>query len=578
MFNETTFDSWQIRSTNIVVLLNELLEMVDVVDLVKQAHPNIKYVLEETRKVAGRDVIIKEYYPFLKHHLEKLETEYQKAVSKNNDVDLTNFRRLLQVVIGNISGYKDKLIDRILSVLRATPEKYKVDLDELMGSYAVEVKSLGYSNKFLRDKFETLIDSKTRDFHERFLKLNKSLSGKENKYDCLFFINFSEELLNIDFSEINISKFRPTRFRNSDEEKFYSIDSQSIVAKVRVRATDIFSAREKAEKKLETLFSVSQIFLIEKKYIIKHQEALVILDDGTPIIVDKDESRLQYVKPSRDPLKNINDLAIVIHALGEEDKNQLNASLQYHKLSLSAQNDEARLVNLWIALESLILEDNKSSIKEISNYISTIDVLGYIYRLMRAQPISFKKIWKGNDTSILRSSLEYSNEHFLDARDMLKIILDNETGETLTRFTSLIKESPLLIYRVERIRSQILGNPKRLLKSLQTHKENVEWQVYRIYRMRNLIMHRGESNKDIRQLIQHLHTYYNITINTIIHDLKNNSGWRIANVLEHRRRIYDFYVERLKNYESAPLSMEEILNSEKCLFSKTKNPAWSVTN
>jgi len=63
-------------------------------------------------------------------------------------------------------------------------------------------------------------------------------------------------------------------------------------------------------------------------------------------------------------------------------------------------------------------------------------------------------------------------------------------------------------------------SPQDLAGSIKLHNKNIEWQLCRIYRARNHIMHQGSHLFGLRQLIQHLHTYYATTIHVLIHDLK----------------------------------------------------------
>ena len=108
------------------------------------------------------------------------------------------------------------------------------------------------------------------------------------------------------------------------------------------------------------------LYRVTKQVTIKHELALVAGADGSRLCIGPDSSRLGYIKDSKNPNQNIAAFTKLQSRLEKEDAGQLNASVQYHKLALKAGTDDARLVNLWIALESLVQHGGESIIDRIS--------------------------------------------------------------------------------------------------------------------------------------------------------------------------------------------------------------------
>jgi GTP1/Obg family GTP-binding protein len=101
--------------------------------------------------------------------------------------------------------------------------------------------------------------------------------------------------------------------------------------------------------------------------------------------------------------------------------------------------------------------------------------------------------------------------------------------------------------------------PTVMKERLASHKQKLDWQLRRIYRARNYVMHRGRSVQGMRQLIQHLHTYYIMLIHTIIHDLKYRPLWGIEEACESRKNLYANALVRLKDHKNSPIAIEDIL-------------------
>ena len=109
IFSEETFDSWQVRTSNLRSILNEIFDLLNVVERVHESHPNIKSLIEEAHYIAKNDIIVKKYFLFIPNYLKKLEELYEKDVKNFEKRNLTNFKSFLKVIIGNLENYRKKL-------------------------------------------------------------------------------------------------------------------------------------------------------------------------------------------------------------------------------------------------------------------------------------------------------------------------------------------------------------------------------------------------------------------------------------------------------------------------------------
>ena len=134
---------------------------------------------------------------------------------------------------------------------------------------------------------------------------------------------------------------------------------------------------------------------------------------------------------------------------------------------------------------------------------------------------------------------------------------------------------PLLTFRTYRLWDKTFGSPRVMAHKIETHKKHTEWQIRRIYRARNIIIHQGCCPTGARQLIQHLHTYYVNVIHNLIHDLETNPEWSIADSHEFRIFLYETLIARLRTYHEDPFSADCILEPKKLLGRTDDPPAWS---
>ncbi|QTA83959.1 Uncharacterized protein dnl_63850 [Desulfonema limicola] len=80
IFDEDTFDSWQVRSCNLKTILYEILEAIDTVDKVHSSHPNILILIQEAQQIVNEDIIISKYFSYISKYLKTLSSEYDQNI------------------------------------------------------------------------------------------------------------------------------------------------------------------------------------------------------------------------------------------------------------------------------------------------------------------------------------------------------------------------------------------------------------------------------------------------------------------------------------------------------------------
>lgn len=580
IFDEYTFDSWQVRSSNLKSILEEILVSCEIVEKIHAHHPNILMLIDEAEKAAENDLIIKGHFPFVSHYIGDLRTIYLKHIKNKDELNSNILARSVTVMLGNLRDYREYLFDDVLAIIKLPSPKYKKDLYSLTLSLGIELVSTGYSLGGLRSSLELLLWSEGVDFYTKFERFLNQHSGKLFEYRMLFHLSLPKPMDTVEQLpgyDISLSKNRPPEEDWSNEEKlFYKKDKQTVIATVNVRAVDMYSAKTECEQRIEALFAALKLYQATKIPAIKHNGALVKREGKPDIFLETDNSRTRYIRDSKSPINDTTNFSKVLKGLNSDDSAQLLSSLQYHKLALSATTDEAKLVNLWIGLEALLQSGEGSNIRKVLSYIPPTNSLDYISQLTKFLPISMKDLWKGKNTSRLRGNLCHSSEHMLHQRDILLIFLSDPNGDIVKEFCDFLSDDPLHLFRVERIYTEYFKKPQKMGETIKKHNQNMEWQLSRIYRVRNRIMHQAGQALQLGQLIQHLHSYYITTVHALIRDIRQNPTWRIADAFEHRKKLYDYYIFQLENYSKNPFCSDALLQPSLMLNNCSGEPAWKI--
>ncbi len=560
LFDEDTFDSWQVQMSSLQTILDELTEVVSVIAHTPVSHHNFQVLVAEANAVAAKDPVIRNHFSFARSLLKELEQEYDKGVKDGKRHNLEQAQRKIAVIKGHLAGYDFQLKSEILSSVKDAPTGKNHELCHLLMILGTNLLTKGYSVPSLRDSLVGILDPPRGDFFRRVELLIDEHDGKAIKYECRFLVRWPKPLPKFDSVRAAITDVR-SQAPDDKEAEFLKQDESASILCVRVEAQDPHSARARAEEELCSLLSLNRLYQPQKGADWKASHtALVRSDDGSQIqIVPTDVSRLTYVHNANKPAQVTAEALRLIEQLHESQRDVLLSSLMYHRLFTEALADEARLVNLWIALEILIPTGSGSTIDRTCDYISSMLTTEYPVVVAKALPVAMRMFWRTTDKSTLMPQLTWSNGFKFEVYDVLKCMTDQNDGKLITELLSLVGEHPVLTHKVYHLWKTMFCAPDTMRSRLEEHKQKIDWQIRRIYRARNFVMHRGRSVPGMRQLIQHLHSYYIMMVHTIIHDLRNRPEWGIAEACESRKSLYANALRRLNEHENNPVTIEDIL-------------------
>ena len=164
--------------------------------------------------------------------------------------------------------------------------------------------------------------------------------------------------------------------------------------------------------------------------------------------------------------------------------------------------------------------------------------------------------------------LTHCTENFLEIIDTI-----DKGNDTTEKFVALLildeyepqKQSllhqldnyPVLQYRINTYYNK-LSSRSEIKKLLVNHRKKIEWQIMRIYRNRNLIVHDGTHFPYIDIIVQNLHFYVDTLIDTI--NAYANNGYSSINTIyttiQKEELAHLLVLEKKENNTPAPISDE----------------------
>jgi len=561
LFDEETYDSWQAQMSSLQTILDELTAVISVIAHTPTSHHNFGVLVNEAKAVANKDPVIRRHFNFVRSLLDDLV--YDQAIKDAKRHALEQAQRKIAVIKGHLVGYDARLKEDLCGLI-ATPQADKNhELCHLLMALGTDLLAKGYSVPAMRDSLDGLMDPAIGDFPARVVRLIEEHVGNPIRYTCRFLVRWPKPLPQIESNTVSITDVRSAP-RDSTEAGFLRQDESASILSVKVEALDPHSARSRAEEHLCGLLSLNRLYQPHKgKGAVWNCDNLALvekIEDQGRQAIPSDASRLTYVRHARKPAQATAETLRMVEGLKDESQRDvLRSTLMYHRLFTEALSDEARLVNLWIAMEVLIPTGTGSTIDRMSDYVSTILTTEYPVSVAKALPIAMRGFWKIADKTALLPKLSQSTVYRFEVYDVLRCLTDREDGELITGLLALVRTHPLLTHKVYLLWNGTYRSPKAMRTRLEEHRMKLDWQLRRIYRARNYVMHRGRSVPGMRQLIQHLHTYYIMLVHTIIHDLRFRPEWGIAEVCESRKSIYANALKRLKEQNTSPITIDDII-------------------
>jgi hypothetical protein len=209
---------------------------------------------------------------------------------------------------------------------------------------------------------------------------------------------------------------------------------------------------------------------------------------------------------------------------------KIDAALRYLRLGSDVKEIGNKLLNYWIGMEYFFSSSNakKSKTKRMREYFRKLDGKIYYKRLL----IDFHKNIKlfGIETTLNNYS------------DDLAYLNDESNFAIIEANTA----SPLLSYRASRLK-QLIFKRQKLVQDLQRHAARIEWNILRIYRMRNAVVHSAKNNRDLLDITSHLRHYLIFVINFAI-DFFNNSPHDIN--MDGRISLDDFFLVNQSEFDN----------------------------
>lgn len=546
LFNPDTIDTYRVRVMNAQAIITELEEVItDVINETVSHLINVEFVAKEADRILSRDLICQKHY--------KSETDfaikYIKSLSSNpKKNELIHHFAKIKILKNKLDlEYFDKLLFELEEGIFTS--KDLATINNVTKAFATQLIQKGFSFTYLYNRKSYFLDStRGNSFKERFSFFKTEIKKDKREFRVVFKFSAINNILS--FGEIfSINITNTFKFGTSDEEIKFDQQPGEIYGELNVDSPDPYSAVYLTLKSISLLQNIIRFEYRSNEFKIAPQ--FLVYDDTNKnvylnpsvqrplgfISVGKDNKFQKYLE-SFDNLKNIQ-----LRKIDADSVDRIINSFHYFRLSLDASEPETRFLLNWIAFEYLVkINMNKGLIEKIVSYIPKLFVTQYLNKLLRDFASNLFRL--RCDRKILSSIGIKTNKN--DKFD-LNLIFESLREPSKIPVIKSSNNTPLFEIRVSELEN-LLKDEKRIEAKLKEHLEDVEWNLQRIYRVRNKIVHSASTNLNLTQLDGNLSYYYTTLLNNIIYNsinAKENST--LDSIYLNFESVYEYLLSKIKN-------------------------------
>jgi hypothetical protein len=509
-----SLDTYKPQALNIRLLCVEALETIDNIKSGLIKKPNIDSIVEELLWSLNSDFVAKELVG------DKLKSIVERINKSRTDLKgLKNILLLLYHFFDN-RKYLKKLQATLLQLVPLNRERERIYFATRL--YITELINYGYTtgylyhvtNRFFFNFSQKVSITDPDTFFEKFNFKDKTYTVVYKVSQLFNEFKSVEKTLNF-----KILEDYENEILEYTEKKFLKkVSSEIFIVFENIQALDDNVARLKTEI---LLFKIGNLFSFyhHKETPKINDSALVINNSERHAIIIKDKPiksiiKKEDVKP-KIAANKVKKLLATLN-LPRDTMYRISRAIDLHSIALETEQIENKLLNLWTAIETLIPKDiecGHDRIVQIINSIVPFQTIEYINKLVEQAGSDFWYFDQFKSKKIINSVILESKEDRFTSLAALIMTAENESKRT--QVYAVLNTYPLLRWRLF-ILNRELSNGKFAKKLIERHKQKVEWQLRRIYRVRNLIVHSGKMPSYTNILVENLHNYFDNFLNYII--------------------------------------------------------------
>jgi len=350
--------------------------------------------------------------------------------------------------------------------------------------------------------------------------------------------------------DLKLSKKKPQLFKGKDDgNNIRNLrGAEYYLLAEKVYAPDKYSAIQKAKGYIQKVHDLFAIF---------HHKETYKIDDVAHTIQACCENEIGKVRVNVNVMQHTIDnkpeiaarklrkFIEVLRLPRGEEADKFFRVIGFHGLGGQTSSTETQIVNVWTALETMLpSRPNKTIVDSVVSGSLPVIGLNYVNRLFRTLTFDFFRWDRRALSNSLQTIVAPDDANLVEKVFCLVVLKDNEPS--LAKLFSNLKNFELLRNRAFNLH-ETFNSPKACLKFLAQHQQRVAWQIHRIYRARNEIVHSGANPPNAVNLLSNAHDYFDQVFEIISTLCSGETGYdNYVDAFNFSEILYEQYISDIK--------------------------------
>ena len=515
------------------MLIKEYLNVCDKIDNGLLAEKNEVQILNELICKLEAD---KEARQLIGEDLYKVfKTNYQSYGKRE-------LRQFIELFDASLDGkdYLNLIKQHLISEVK---DNKKQEINRLLLQFVCEVKNVGYASRFIYKCLNRYLINPISIGCDAFEDFINEFSGEESEYRLI--IEEQKELAEYCLAFSEDLKFKRIPFEDLPEE-IEKVDRIKAYIKVeQIEALDEYVAVAKAKTIIK---AVEHFYLFYRHELHVTDAKCYVFTNNKYVYIEPEAKGIQKSIKGIKQQSLVNDAKVMFEfAINKPDNfYDLMRIMDIHNTAVCMDSAANALLSMWSIFEILLEKETSkasgSRITQITKMMEPFLKCHYIRGLVN----QFKEDFERFDNKKMKEVLANISEGTSSTEKMYALIILNKYDVLRDELYKQWNEYPLLRNRLFILNEELSTNrsTKRLIEN---HVKKTTWQLYRIYRARNCIIHDGESIQNIEDLVENLHNYIDELCKGIIENAsKRSAAFSVADVIYEMKIKNKLYDKRLE--------------------------------
>lgn len=518
-----SFESYKLPALNAHYLCRDILTAKNNIDNNLITEGNFIPLAEEFEKMLETDIVLRKFMPEIDTLLKRRDklgntVDYTKADLKAKISKYSEAARYICDVCQANNMYLTTIFDMIMeNIFVANPDANTWDnIYYLTRSLATELVNGGYSPEYISVVLKDTFQCKTKkvDCERQYLiDFFNNFTFEERIYQVIFGINTgTAEILKHVKKGASIAQ--PSDALKRKLELKHRSDQ---IITINLKGLDKHEAADAANNFINTVIGLHRISQHHKPTYVKAIAVVNEMEETPNGLKELSSSTIHLRKNVLLRAKNENQIQSSFY--DEQLLNEIDPPATFfravglHNSALDSKEPTNQLLDLWTAVETLIgfKAGDADKINVICEILASILNRAYLYSQISQLHADILAVLDGDDSFLS----DVSGDEQPTCK-LAKILCIDSFASSYSKLLTMLDEYPLLQYRVKRFSAIVFKDSKSIFDELTRHRAKIRWQIMRIYRNRNMIVHNGNHMPYLHIILGNLHYYVDAMFDVLI--------------------------------------------------------------